>query len=400
MCWMLPTSSTFQVMTGIAHYLKKAGFITTLVPMSVAMYTGEVDTSANQVMRNEYIKYRNHTFEGVEVDLMDECHAILLQWYSGFDAGLCHNSEGKECACNNVPDDDYPNVLNVSSHGSDGNASGGDLIMAYWTTHPGVGGNMFPKTVPIRCQACGKNVTLPNGKKGEYPCAEPDEEWFMPALKRVNGSTPPALLAEHKAKYANYTETKKSVPYWWVKGTTVPSHCPRAIDCPDWQYEGEPRYSRMLKLITSLDKVVDISKVAIGFETMGGDVQVQMAAYEDPALPWTTATAEEIWNATKYYDNCTTNITIENAKDGKRCGHPLLSQVWGAKFNATDIVGFEAAVRKATGKDLAGVGLFTVDGVLAQGQGQKKRMWYDAICLLNQTYHIPCSGSNCACPSK
>merc|ERR1719305_1697249 len=163
MCWMMPTSSTFQVMTGIVHYMKKAGLVVTLVPMSVALYTGEPDTTPNQVMRNEYVKYSNHTYEGTEVNLLNEAHAILLQWYSGFDAGICDHSDDKmACACNNMPDEDYPNVLNASKDG---------LISSYWTTQPGVGGNMFPSTFPVRCQACGKNVTLPDGSKGPFPCA-------------------------------------------------------------------------------------------------------------------------------------------------------------------------------------------------------------------------------------
>ena len=37
-------------------------------------------------------------------------------------------------------------------------------------------------------------------------------------------------------------------------------------------------------------EVVDLEKVSIGFETLGIDVQVQMAAYADPALPWTDVT--------------------------------------------------------------------------------------------------------------
>ncbi len=49
MCWIMPTKSTLQVMTGITHWMKKAGFVVTLVPMSTAVYTGEPDTSPKQV---------------------------------------------------------------------------------------------------------------------------------------------------------------------------------------------------------------------------------------------------------------------------------------------------------------------------------------------------------------
>jgi hypothetical protein len=376
-------------MTGIAHYMTKAGFVVTLVPMSVALYTGDPDTTANQVMRNEYVKYRNHTYAGEEVDLLEVAHAVLLQWYSGFDAGLCMQSPDKmACACNNMPDADYPNVLNVSN--------GDGLIASYWSTHPGEGGYMFPTTFPVRCQACGDNVTLPNGEKGAFPCAPEAETWFKPAKEYVNGTEPEDVIADHKAALENYTQTQKSIPYWWVQGVSVGSKCPRAIDCPDWRYEGEEDYSKMLKVITSIGKVLDISKVAIGFETMGGDVQVQFEAYEDPALPWSTVSPEEIWNATKWYDNCTQNMTLDNYKEKKRCAQPLLSQVWGPKFNASDIVAFEALVRTKTGKDLAGIGVFTVDGILHTETGPK-RQWAHALCELNQTYRIPCHGKRCPC---
>ena len=389
MCWMLPTASTFQVMTGITHYMKKAGFVVTLVPMSVALYTGEDDKSANQVMRNEYVKYRKHTYEGVEVDLLDEAHAILLQWYSGFDAGLCmHSDDPMACACNNVPDADYPNVLNASKDG---------MIASYWTTSPGIGGNMFPSTFPVRCQACGKNVTLPDGTRGAFPCAPEGEDWFVP-YKSPNGTK--EEIAAHKAGYENYSKAHPdSVPHWWVKGLEIGSKCPRSIDCPDWRYEGEEDYSRMVKLLKSISKVVDLGKIAIGFETMGGDVQVQMEAWEDPAMPWDTVTNKQVWEEQHYHDKCTQNMTAGNitgAEDQKRCAQPILSQVWGAKFNATDIAGMEAAVRKNLGKDLAGIGIFTVDGVLQVNNGTK-RMWADALCTLNETYAIPCHGNNCGC---
>merc|ERR1712100_537136 len=101
----MPTSSTFQVLGGITHAMKKAGFVVTLVPMSTSMYTGEEDTSAKQVMRNEYVKYRKQTSFGQEIDLLDLADGILLQWYSGFDAALCTNAplESKSCWCDNIP---------------------------------------------------------------------------------------------------------------------------------------------------------------------------------------------------------------------------------------------------------------------------------------------------------
>merc|ERR1712139_18339 len=105
-CWIMPTSSTFQVLTGITHAMKKEGFVVTLVPMSTSMYSGNPDTSPKQTMRNEYVKYRKQTSFGQEVDLLDLADGILLQWYSGFDAALCANSPNpKACTCDNMPAD-------------------------------------------------------------------------------------------------------------------------------------------------------------------------------------------------------------------------------------------------------------------------------------------------------
>jgi len=102
--------------------MKKAGYVVTLVPMSTAVYTSKEDTSANQNMRNEYVKWRKNTFESTEVDLMEMVDAILLQWYSGFDAALCMNHDDpKACACDNeelLDEENYwPNVHNNTRHG-------------------------------------------------------------------------------------------------------------------------------------------------------------------------------------------------------------------------------------------------------------------------------------------
>jgi hypothetical protein len=91
-CWIMPTSSTFQVMTGITNAMKKKNYVVTLVPMSTSLYSGEPEVMASPVLRNEYAKYAKHTFAGEQVDLLELSDGILLQWYSGFDATLCHNS--------------------------------------------------------------------------------------------------------------------------------------------------------------------------------------------------------------------------------------------------------------------------------------------------------------------
>merc|ERR1719262_808023 len=396
-CWIMPTSSPFQVMTGITHAMKQAKYVVTLVPMSTSMYTGEPDTSPKQIMRNEYVKYRKQTSLGQEVDLLDLADGILLQWYSGFDAALCDATwPSKSCTCDNVPAADYPNVL-------DSTRDAGGLLSSAWQTYWNISGNFFPSTFPVRCQACGKNVILPDGTRGDMPCASDDEQWFVPSTKRsTDGANPKEVVLDHNSKLEAYVQKKQDVPRWWVKDQTVNSKCPRGIDCPDWRYKGEAAYSRQIYLLKSLSKVVDLEKIAIGFETLGIDVQVQMESWEDPALPWTTSPLKAHkpptpYNNYTYYKPCTQNMTLDNYHEKKRCAMPLLSQQWGPKFDADEVVGLENAVKQQLGKQLAGVGFFTLDGVLSQQKGSARRYWHGELQKLNQTYGLPCVGDCCGC---
>jgi hypothetical protein len=232
---LLTLSLKPQVMTGISHYMKKAGYTVTLAPMSTAVYSGEPDSSPKQNRRNEFVKWRKQPYaggrdidNGQQVDLLQIVDGVLLQWYSGFDAALCiYSDDPKACTCDNEPDEDYPNVLNVSN----------GLIASYYYAN-GAGGNMFPTTFPVRCQACGVNVIMPNGTRGNLSCSPADEAWFTPGDGTKNAS----IYSDHAAKLNNYVATHNgSIPYWWVQGLTVNSKCPRGLDCPDWQYKGEPR---------------------------------------------------------------------------------------------------------------------------------------------------------------
>ena len=385
-CWMMPTKSTMQVMTGITHWMKKAGFVVTLVPMSTSFYTSEPDKTPKQVLRNEYGKYHLQPYPGGkpidgsgQVDLLKMVDGVLLQWYSGFDAALCHNSPNKACQCDNIQPEGYPNTINIS----DG------LIMSYYDVD-GVGGNMFPSTFPVRCQACGPNVLLPNGTRGNLPCAPKTEAWFEPGNNT-------GVTERHKAAYANYIKTHNgSVPYWWVQNMTVNSKCPRRVDCPDWRYEGEQPYQSQMTLLESIGKLVDLDIVSIGFEALGTDVQAQYQAYVDPALPWTDITAQQK-AAGIYYSKCSQNMTKGNIAQEKRCGQPLLSQQWGLKFVADDVIGLTNAVKAKTGKTLAGVGFFTLDGLLnVHGtRDAMPRIWCEELQKLNKDYKLPCHGANC-----
>lgn len=68
------------------------------------------------------------------------------------------------------------------------------------------------------------------------------------------------------------TPGRPAIPYWIYKNSTYKlGRCPRAVDCPDWRYKNEEPYSRMVKMIKSLSKVIDMDKVSIGFETLATD---------------------------------------------------------------------------------------------------------------------------------
>merc|ERR1719424_1150464 len=166
---------------------------------------------------------------------------------------------------------------------------------------------MFPTSIPVRCEAC-------SGTSGPNKCASEDETWFSPCNESHQD-----CKDQHKASLANYSSHHDKSQNWWVKGVSIPSSCPRAIDCPDWQYQGEKPYSRQLALLKSLSKVMDLNKVSIGFETLGTDVQVQMRAYEDPALPWTDVSPKQMHQQGIYYKDCHQNMSSNNTDKEMRC---------------------------------------------------------------------------------
>ena len=249
----------------------------------------------------------------------------------GFDASLCKNSnDPSKCACDNTPDADYPNM-------ADGKK---DLALYPWQTLWNLTGNAFPTTFPLRCQACGKNVLRKgdDGKWGwgEHACTPEGEDWFVPCSQRDDkGANLPECMSKHNNGMQNYAGKHKTQPYWWPKGVEVASKCPRGLDCPDWRYEGETPYKRQLDLLKSISNVVDLAKITIGFETLGVDVVVQMQAYADQALPWSTANPKKHqfpvpYDQRVYYQACTQNMTDDNWNQDKemRCGSPVAWQQW------------------------------------------------------------------------
>jgi len=119
--------------------MKEAGFVVTLAPMSTAVYTSEEDKSDKQYMRNEFVKWRKHYIGGQERDLLEMADSMLLQWYSGFDAALCMNSDDPHaCSCDNVELEDYPNWFNNTK---DPHHAG---VFYNYFMEDDFGGNMYP----------------------------------------------------------------------------------------------------------------------------------------------------------------------------------------------------------------------------------------------------------------
>ena len=176
MCYTLPTKGSMQVMTGITHHMKEAGFVVTLVPRSSSAYSGEPDPTRKQDMRNEFVKWRKHTIQGETRDLLQMVDSVLLQWQSGSDLSLCRNShDPSSCYCDNDWLVDYPNIHNNNQ--KDPHNTG---LLYHYFEEDGFNGNMYPQFWPVRCQTCGFNITAPNGSTFFYPCFIPGDDWFMP----------------------------------------------------------------------------------------------------------------------------------------------------------------------------------------------------------------------------
>lgn len=75
---------------------------------------------------------------------------------------------------------------------------------------------------------------------------------------------------------------------------------------------------------------------------------------------------------------------MENPTGANRCGAPLLQQQWGLKFNASEVKGLQEALIEETGSDLAGIGVFTLDGMMFDEKTE--RFWYKELCKLNKNF--------------
>lgn len=320
MCWVLPNKATLQVMGGIAYYMKKAGYAVTVVPMSVSAYTGEADTTAKQNLKNEYVKWRHNTYDGQQFDLLAAADGMLLQWYSGFDAGLCALVDDPHgCTCDQIEVPNYPNWHNNTKDGPE--VAG---LLYNYAFVDNAGSNTYPSMMPVRCQSCGPEVVLPNGTVGALKCYPDGEDYMLPG----SWDKYPQLVTAHQNAWRNYTQAMGSggrpgLPYWWIKNSTYMGRCPRAVDCPDWRYKNEEPYSRQIKMLSSLSQVIDMDKISIGFESLGNDKLVQQKSWSDPLLPFSVASAQDHEHG-KFFYECTTNMTRDNLAQGHRCGAPTL----------------------------------------------------------------------------
>ena len=57
--------------------------------------------------------------------------------------------------------------------------------------------------------------------------------------------------------------------------------------------------------------------------------------------------------------------------------------------------GLTKALETETGKTLAGVGFWTLDGFVHRPDNEPQRYWYNDICVLNARYGLRCDGECC-----
>ena len=70
--------------------------------------------------------------------------------------------------------------------------------------------------------------------------------------------------------------------------------------------------------------------------------------------PYTTPKEHERRTYYKACENHQTAGDTSGKQPHNRCANPLMEQQWGLKFNASEVLGLEKAVKEATGKELAG----------------------------------------------
>jgi hypothetical protein len=176
-CYILPDKGTVKVMNGIAKEMKHRGYVVTTVPPTNVMFSSDKGASQKYNGQNQFIEY------GLDFENID---GVMLQFYTGFDAGMC-GPNYEFCKANNITD------LHQLQH----------------------------------------NIHYLEGK----------------GIKADNSTSNPL------PNYPNYPNRS-------------PVHCPRYLDCPDWQYEGEKAFQRQSEYFNDLTKIPNLpaSKIALGLE--------------------------------------------------------------------------------------------------------------------------------------
>jgi hypothetical protein len=168
-CYIFPDQGTINVVNGIIKEMKRKNYICTLVPATNTFFTNEKTVDKDQ---NHFVKF------GLDFNSLD---GIMLQMYTGFDAGMC--------------------------------------------------GENYEK-----CQQ--KSIEI----------------------SKIN-------LDELDTNIVT-TDTIKNLPSYPNYPNRGPMHCPRYIDCPDWQYDDEKPFERQVEYFTNLVKIdgVTMDKLVFGFE--------------------------------------------------------------------------------------------------------------------------------------
>lgn len=169
-CYILPDQGTINVLNGISKELKKRGFVSTLVPTTTSLFSNKKDTYNGQ---NQFVKY------GLDFTNFD---GIMLQFYTGFDAGICGDNY-ENCPANNIND-----------------------------------------------------------------------------LSKID-----LQYLENKGGIDN---SYKNLPIYYNYPNRSPIHCPRYLDCPDWQYKGEEPFQRQVEYFTELTSIkgLTLDKITFGLE--------------------------------------------------------------------------------------------------------------------------------------
>ena len=75
-CWTMTDQTTISIMNAIAKEMQDNGYTVTGVPISSQLFSDDITLND----QNQYVRY------GFNPDFYD---GVMLQWYSGFDAGIC-----------------------------------------------------------------------------------------------------------------------------------------------------------------------------------------------------------------------------------------------------------------------------------------------------------------------